>query len=448
MARNIYSVTDITAYIKRLISQDFMCSAVSVEGELSNVKYHSSGHIYFTLKDAGAALSCIMFASDARALSFRLTDGQKIVAGGRISVYEAAGRYQLYVTRAQKSGLGELYIEYERIKKELEEQGMFDPEYKRPLPVFAKRIGVVTSPTGAVRRDIERNARRRNPYIEIVLYPAKVQGIGAEESIVRGIENIAAYEPDVIIVARGGGSIEDLWAFNSPMVAQAIFDSEIPIISAVGHETDTTIADLVADVRASTPTAAAELCVCELSRVFSDIEDKKQALVRLMNGRLSGSRLMVRERQARMKSLSPQMLIMKKKSAVERIADDLEFEMKRRLSNAADDLTREKTDLKAAMDGRLKALRISLDEYNERMNSNAKGRLSREAGRLDVMTARLDSLSPLKRLAGGYAYVENADKKHVNSIKDVNTGDDIRMFLRDGYIAAVVKDVLEEPSDL
>ncbi|MBR1523613.1 MAG: exodeoxyribonuclease VII large subunit, partial [Lachnospiraceae bacterium] len=242
----VYSVSEITSYLKGLFSRDPLLKSLSVSGELSNVKYHSSGHIYFTIKDEGASLSGVMFQSDARSLHFRLADGLKVEITGFIGVYDKAGSYQIYARQIKREGRGELYEKYLKLKDELEERGMFADEYKQAIPEYIKRLGVVTAATGAAVRDIINITRRRNPYVEIVLYPAKVQGEGAAESVARGIDVLDKAGVDVIIAGRGGGSIEDLWAFNEITVAEAIFHSRTPVISAVGHETDTTIADFVA----------------------------------------------------------------------------------------------------------------------------------------------------------------------------------------------------------
>ncbi|HAF26490.1 MAG TPA: exodeoxyribonuclease VII large subunit, partial [Lachnospiraceae bacterium] len=259
MENRIYSVSWINAYIHNMISQDFLLKQVCVKGEASNVKYHSSGHLYFTLKDEKAAIACAMFAGKRGGLKFKLEEGQKIVVSGTVDIYEKDGNTRLYAEKITLEGVGELYERFERLKEDLEDRGLFAPEYKRALPKHIKTLGVVTASTGAAVRDIINIAKRRDPGIEILLYPAKVQGEGAAESIEKGIEVLNASRAEIIIVGRGGGSIEDLWAFNEEKVAMAIFNCEKPVISAVGHETDYTIADFVADMRAPTPSAAAEL---------------------------------------------------------------------------------------------------------------------------------------------------------------------------------------------
>ena len=261
--QNVYTVGQVNSYIKNIFDQDYMLRRIYVSGEVSNCKYHPSGHIYFSLKDAEGTISCVMFAGSRRGLAFPMRDGDNVIVGGSISVYERDGKYQIYAKEITKEGSGLLYEKYLALKAELEEMGMFAPEYKKRIPTYIRRLGIVTAPTGAAVQDIRNISARRNPYVQLILYPALVQGEGAVSSIVNGIRALDALGVDVIIVGRGGGSIEDLWAFNEEEVARAIFECETPVISAVGHQTDTTIADFVADLRAPTPSAAAELAVID-----------------------------------------------------------------------------------------------------------------------------------------------------------------------------------------
>ena len=248
------SVSDLNHYVASILSDEEFLSRVRVSGEISNIKYHSSGHIYFTLKDENSVLPAVMFRSSvSEGLTFRMGDGDKVIVSGSVEVYEAGGRYQLYAKKVERSGEGDLYLRFEKLKKELSDEGMFADEYKQPIPPFALNIGIVTAPTGAVIHDIIRNARRRNPYVNLYLMPVKVQGEGAAEEIAEGIARLDAMGLDVIIVGRGGGSIEDLFAFNEEIVARQIFSSQTPIVTGIGHEPDFTIADFVADKRASTP---------------------------------------------------------------------------------------------------------------------------------------------------------------------------------------------------
>lgn len=264
---SVYSVSQVNTYIKNMFAQDFALNRIQVKGEVSNLKYHTSGHIYFTLKDGGSALAAVMFAGRrAAGLKFRMQEGQQVIVRGSIEVYERDGRYQLYAKEIEPDGTGDLYRRFVELRDRLEEMGMFAGEYKQPIPRYARTVGIVTASTGAAIRDIMNISARRNPYVQLVLFPAQVQGEGAVPSIVKGIEVLDRMGLDVIIVGRGGGSIEDLWAFNEEAVARAIFACRTPVISAVGHETDVTIADYVADLRAPTPSAAAELAVFDYAQ--------------------------------------------------------------------------------------------------------------------------------------------------------------------------------------
>ena len=276
--KNVYTVRQVNSYIKNMFAQDFMLNRIYVKGEVSNCKYHTSGHIYFSLKDESGTIACIMFAGSRAGLSFRMQEGQQIIVLGYIGVYERDGRYQLYAREIVRDGAGALYEKFEALKKELAEMGMFAPEYKRPIPPYVKTVGIVTAPTGAAVRDIINIAHRRNPFVQLILYPALVQGEEAPQSIVRGIRALEKQGVDVMIVGRGGGSMEDLWAFNEECVARAVFECSVPVISAVGHETDTTIIDFVADLRAPTPSAAAELAVYEYRDAREQMESLKTAM--------------------------------------------------------------------------------------------------------------------------------------------------------------------------
>jgi len=399
--RNIYSVAQVNSYIKNMFAQDFMLRQVSIKGEVSNCKYHTSGHIYFTIKDAGAAMNAIMFAgSRAAGLSFHMKEGDQVIVTGSVEVYEKTGAYQLYAKKIELDGEGNLYLKFEQLKHELEEMGMFAAEYKQPIPQYAGRIGVVTAPTGAAVQDIRNVSSRRNPYVQVILYPALVQGEGAANSIVKGIQTLDAMNLDVIIVGRGGGSMEDLWAFNERSVAQAVFDCRIPIISAVGHETDTTIIDYVADLRAPTPSAAAELAVYDVRQLFVQLEDGRNRLNRLMDrcllaerGRCSGY-----ERQLRL--LTPASKIREKRSQVLSLEDSLIGQM----------------------ESILKKKRHQLDLYVEQM----KG------------------LSPLEKLKSGYSYVEDEEAHNIRSIKQVREGQLLKIRLTDGTVLTEVKDTFQK----
>lgn len=400
MLKNVYTVKQVNAYIKNMFTQDFMLNRLYVKGEVSNCKYHPSGHIYFSLKDESGTIACVMFAGQRGGLSFRMSEGQQIVVLGSVNVYERSGSYQLYAKEIRLDGDGLLYERFQMLKKELEEMGMFAPEYKKPIPSFASRIGVVTAPTGAAVRDIMNIAGRRNPYVQLILYPAQVQGEGAKESIVRGIRMLEAYGVDVMIVGRGGGSIEDLWAFNEEEVARAIFECSVPVISAVGHETDTTIADYAADLRAPTPSAAAELAVYDYRQVQMGMQEYRLRMNRLLNQKIQVARLKLREYHTRLKYLHPRLKLQ---------------EQQQRLSEMED-------RMKMLMEGKVRDARHRMALYVEVM----KG------------------LSPLQKLSHGYAYVEGRDKKAIKSIRQVRNQDRLSIYVTDGILQATVEDVKEE----
>lgn len=396
MARNVYSVKQVNAYIKNMFAQDYMLNCIYVRGEVSNLKYHTSGHIYFSLKDESGTIACVMFAGQRGGLSFRMCEGQQVIALGSVAVYERNGAYQLYAREIRLDGEGVLYERFQLLKKELEEMGMFAPEYKKPIPAYARRIGVVTAPTGAAVRDIMNIAARRNPFVQLILYPAQVQGDGTKESIIRGIQMLEKAEVDVMIVGRGGGSIEDLWAFNEEEVARAIFQCRVPVISAVGHETDTTIADYVADLRAPTPSAAAELAVYDYRQLQARMQEYRAGVSRLLAQKVQMNRLRLREYQMHLRCLHPRYRLQ---------------EQQQRLSELED-------VLRLQMDSRLKDSRHRLAIYMEIM----KG------------------LSPIGKLNKGYSYVAGEDGKTVKSVGQVRQGSLLDIYVTDGRIRAVVED--------
>ena len=308
-----YSVGQINRYIQNMFTQDFLLNKISVKGEVSNCKYHTSGHIYFSLKDAAGTISCVMFAGARKGLAFSMKNGDNVVVKGKVEVYERDGTYQLYAREIKLEGAGALYEKYLALKEELEDMGMFAPEYKQPIPKYIQKLGIVTAATGAAVRDIQNVAGRRNPYVQLILYPAQVQGIGAKESIVKGIEMLDAYGVDTIIVGRGGGSIEELWAFNEEEVARAIFECRTPIISAVGHETDTTIADYAADLRAPTPSAAAELAVFEIQDLLGRLEEYHAKLNRELQQQIAQKRQGLKLYENKLSYLNPKSQIEEKK---------------------------------------------------------------------------------------------------------------------------------------
>ncbi|RGS32970.1 MULTISPECIES: exodeoxyribonuclease VII large subunit [Clostridia] len=395
----VYTVKQVNSYIKNMFKQDFLLNSVSVKGEISNCKYHTSGHIYFTLKDADAALSVIMFASQAARLSFKLKDGMSVVVSGRVDVFDAAGKYQLYANTVQQEGIGELYQKYEQLKQYYEDMGYFAKEYKRPLPAFTRKLGVVTSKTGAAVQDIMNISRRRNPYIQIVLYPAYVQGEHAKQSVVNGIAKLDKLGLDCIIVGRGGGSIEDLWAFNEPEVVEAVFNALTPIISAVGHETDFTLTDFVADMRAPTPSAAAELAVTEVAAVENKIFEYERRLKQQMMYSLTAKRDYLERLKLQMEYLNPVNQIYDKRQRLMNIEDKLNMLIKRCVAD----------------------------------NRN----------RLRLYASRLEGLSPLKKLDMGYGYIEDSQNDRIVSVSQVSPEDEITVYLKDGSIRSKVIEVGE-----
>ena len=398
--KTVYSVGQVNRYVKNMFIQDYVLRKVYVKGEVSNCKYHTSGHIYFSLKDETGVLSCVMFAGQRRGLAFRMKDGDRVVVGGAVDVYERDGRYQMYAKEITLEGAGALYERFLALKAELEEMGMFAPEYKQPIPRFIRRLGVVTAPTGAAVQDIRNISLRRNPYLQIILYPALVQGDGAADSIVKGIRMLDEAGVDTIIVGRGGGSIEDLWAFNERMVAQAVFDCSVPIISAVGHETDTTIIDYVADLRAPTPSAAAELAVTQVSDIENEILDRQDRLYQRMGRVLQHKRQQADQMEMRLKYLSPASRIREKRTYSIQLED--------RLQNRLQAILRER--------------RHNLALYIERMKA----------------------VSPLEKLNSGFSYVEDTDGKNIRSVIQVEAGERLRIRVSDGVIDTRVEQIQKE----
>lgn len=398
--RNVYSVRQVNAYIKNMFTQDFMLNRIYVKGEVSNCKYHTSGHIYFSLKDESGTIACVMFASARSGLSFRMQEGQNVIVLGSVNVYERDGRYQLYAKEILLDGAGLLYERFEALKKELEEMGMFAPEYKQPIPKYVRTVGIVTAPTGAAVRDIINIATRRNPYVQLILYPALVQGEEAAASIIRGIRLLEQKKPDVIIVGRGGGSIEDLWAFNEECVARAIFECSVPIISAVGHETDTMISDYVADLRAPTPSAAAELAVYEYAGCEALMRDYEMRIKRQMLLKIQTERRRLEQMSLKLKYGHPRQKLNEKKQ----LSDELESRLRRQMEKKLHD--------------------------------------SRH--RLAIYIEKMKGLSPLQKLNQGYSYVTDNNGKNIRSTDQVEAGEMMRIFVTDGIIRAEVKDRWKE----
>ena len=398
--KNVYSVGQVNRYVKNMFTQDFFLQKVYVKGEVSNCKYHTSGHIYFSLKDETGTISCVMFAGQRRGLGFPMKDGDKVVVGGTVDVYERDGRYQLYAKEITLEGAGDLYERFLALKQELEEMGMFAQEYKQPIPPFVRKLGVVTAPTGAAVQDIRNVSLRRNPYLQIILYPALVQGEGAAESVAKGIRMIDEAGVDVIIAGRGGGSIEDLWAFNEEIVARAIFGCRTPVISAVGHETDFTIADFVADLRAPTPSVAAELAVYDYRSVLEAAGSLRERLHRAMWGKTELFRERLSGYQTKLSYVSPQ--------------------------------------------NRLREDRQRLLSLEEAVETAMNLKIKEERQRLSVYLERFSGLSPLKKLNQGYSYVADEKGKTVTSIAGIKEKDRLFISVTDGTIETEVSSIRKE----
>ncbi|MCI8980669.1 MAG: exodeoxyribonuclease VII large subunit [Clostridia bacterium] len=392
MEAKVATVSQINNYVKKILDHNIILNNVWIKGEISNFKHHYSGHLYITLKDEGAVLKAVMFRGSAQSLAFEPNDGMKVLARGRISVYEAGGSYQLYIEEMIPDGVGELYIAYEQLKKQLESEGLFSPEHKKPIPPFPDRVGVVTASTGAAVRDIINVITRRYPMAEIVLYPAQVQGSGAAESVVKAIEYFNATDgADTLIVGRGGGSIEDLWAFNEEITARALYASKIPVISAVGHETDFTIADFVADLRAPTPSAAAEIAVPSVIELRNRIDTDKNRISRNIAGRIEGNRLLLE----RFKMRTP----------------------KDRIDDA----------------------NLRIDSLIKSMDSSLKMKTMHLKRELSSAAAKLDALSPLQTLARGYSIPTTEDGTVIRSAKEMKGGTEFTLRMKDGSTDCIVK---------
>ena len=399
MLKNIYSVGYISQYVKNMFIQEPFLNEISVKGEISNCTYQrSSGHIYFTLKDKDGVLRGALFrGAQASGLKFKLQEGQQVVVTGRIESYPMQSQYQIIAKNIELDGTGNLYQKLEELKKELEEMGMFDSQFKRPIPKYVRKVGVVTSPTGAVIQDIRNVGFRRNNHVQIILCPALVQGDGAKESIVNGIRRLEQLDVDVIIVGRGGGSIEDLWAFNERIVAEAIFNCNVPVISAVGHETDYTIADFVADARAATPSQAAEIAIFEFDKTKIELAQLNQRMNLSMDRKLKNMRERLSHKSTKLNFLSPQ----------------------RRLDDN----------------------RKRLMDFEDRLSRRMEALLQNRKHQLAVLASRLDGYSPTKKISSGYAYLEGPDGKSVKTIAQVKKSDEITVHVIDGKIKAVVMEV-------
>lgn len=395
--KSVYSVSQVNSYIKNMFTQDFVLNSIYIKGEVSNCKYHTSGHIYFSLKDKGGVISGVMFAGNRGGLNFTLKEGQNVIVLGSVSVYEKSGSYQVYAKQIMLDGAGQLYQKYEELKKELEEMGMFDIMYKQPIPKYATKIGICTASTGAAIQDIRNISSRRNPYVQLYLYPAIVQGENAVASIVQGLRYLDEMDMDVIIVGRGGGSIEDLWAFNEEAVARTIFNMKTPVISAVGHETDTTIADYVADLRAPTPSAAAELAVFDYNEFKNKLFQYRRTLENKLEREIQKNRILVKNYEARVNYVSPKNQLLTKKQYV--------------------------------------------DELFTKMENLFKNKLTNDKHTLGILAERLNGLSPLNKLSNGYAYITDDNLHTITSVGQIDVGQKVLLNLKDGKITSVVEKI-------
>ena len=387
--KHIFTVSQINAYIRRIFDSDYALRRIFLKGEVSNCKYHSSGHLYFTLKDAKSTIRCIMFASEkAKGLPFRLTDGQMVIVEGNIAVFERDGAYQLYAKEITLSGAGELHVRYEQLKQELLEEGYFDFDRKKPLPPYPERIGIVTALTGAAIEDIKSIASRRNPFVQLYLYPAKVQGEGAAESIARGVRYFDRQGVDIIIIGRGGGSAEDLWAFNERVVADSIFEAETPVISGTGHEVDMTIADYCADVRAATPSAACELAIPDVYAVLQQMDRYREELDSRMQFHLHRLRQRLSGMERLLEAKHPGTKLLRQKMHCQTLTRQLHQKMQERLTQARH--------------------------------------------RLYLQAERLHGLSPTARLTGGYAFAQDGEGRPVTSVEQLAVGTPFSLIFSDG----------------
>ena len=398
MEPKIATVSQINGYVKKILDHNIILNNVWIKGEISNFKHHYSGHLYITLKDEGGVLKAVMFRGSAQSLNFEPSDGMKVLARGRISVYEAGGSYQLYIEEMIPDGVGELYIAYEQLKKQLEEEGLFRPEHKKPIPKFPKRVGVVTASTGAAVRDIINVITRRYPMAEIVIYPAQVQGVGAAESVVKAIEYFnATNEVDTLIVGRGGGSIEDLWAFNEENVARAIYEAKTPIISGTGHEVDTTIADYAADLRAATPTAACELAVPDITEVMEGIANREYTMAALLKQIIRRYQMKLQKYQITIVNYDPRFQLQEQK--------------------------------------------MRLSELEEQIQQVMKNKMTGYKHKLELYAKELHGLSPTAKLINGFGYLEDQNGEPVTSVHKVKEGDQISLTISDGTILAMAKQI-------
>jgi exodeoxyribonuclease VII large subunit len=449
--KKILSIKDLNRYIKMRLEKDDILQDVWVRGEISNFTHHSSGHMYFTLKDADSRLKSIMFASQNQRLGFIPREGTKVLACGNISVYERDGQYQFYVTQMQPDGIGSLYLAFEQLKKKLESEGLFATERKKTIPRFPKAIGVITSPTGAAVRDIMITLQRRHPNVPILLFPVVVQGTQSASAIARAIEAMNAMdEVDVLIVGRGGGSLEELWAFNEEIVARSIYASLIPIISAVGHETDFTIADFVADLRAATPTAAAELAVPHHQELRQQLAYLNHKLVGGLSNQLERNRERLRRARRSQVFINPRrQLLIQPMERLDRTKEQLTYKMRGRLAQLQErrmklDKVLSSFNPKEQTIFAKRRLGTAIRQLQQAMNTSK----NHKRQQLVATIRQLDALSPLKVMQRGYSLVyDEKEKQLIKSIQQVQIGDILKLRLLDGRVDCHVWSMEEKQND-
>ena len=437
---NSVTVTEVNRYIKSLFTDDPNLVKLFVHGEVSNCKYHSSGHIYFSLKDADSTLNCIMFSYSRKHINFQMKDGQQLVVYGNISLYERSGSYRMVIQDALLYGAGRLFEEFVRLKAFLKKEGLFDQSHKQAIPFYSRKIGIVTAPTGAAIQDIRNVSMRRNPYIQLILYPAKVQGDGAADTIVKGIHALEKTGVDVIIVGRGGGSIEDLWAFNEEKVARAIFECQTPVISAVGHETDTTITDFAADLRAPTPSAAAELAVCDIRTMLQQLGNLRTKLEQAMFLKLGEQRARFLNKQKLLMALRPQNLLFERRMLEADVRSQLEKLISERIKACKQKIAEYEASFHSSwMERKVREYKVMENTFSMELSRMMTEKLNSKKAAFELYIEKLHGLSPIQKLKSGYSYTEDLLGNSVTSINQVAIGSMLQVRVMDGTYITVVE---------
>ena len=437
---NSVTVTEVNRYIKSLFTDDPNLVKLFVHGEVSNCKYHSSGHIYFSLKDADSTLNCIMFSYSRKHINFQMKDGQQLVVYGNISLYERSGSYRMVIQDALLYGAGRLFEEFERLKAFLKKEGLFAQSHKQAIPFYSRKIGIVTAPTGAAIQDIRNVSMRRNPYIQLILYPAKVQGDGAADTIVKGIHALEKTGVDVIIVGRGGGSIEDLWAFNEEKVARAIFECQTPVISAVGHETDTTITDFAADLRAPTPSAAAELAVCDIRTMLQQLGNLRTKLEQAMFLKLGEQRARFLNKQKLLMALRLQNLLFERRMLEADVRSQLEKLISERIKACKEKIAEYEASFHPSwMERKVREYKVMEKTFSMELSRMMTEKLNSKKAAFELYIEKLHGLSPIQKLKSGYSYTEDLLGNSVTSIDQVAIGSMLQVRVMNGTYITVVE---------